>query len=183
MPRLGTILGRERPPVDGEHRLFKPRPTPLDPLMRTPVITAGAKRRTTMRGQLRQAQKCRTRLVDGLVDALVTQPHRRVVREPPAQLTGNLLRAPPLEQQLTDQLAELEVGLNAPPMITDAPRRRMPMSLKRAVTPAPGRVAAQLARDRRGRPSRSAIRRILHPAWRRSAISIRSSCDRNLGLT
>jgi len=32
------------------------------------------------------------------------------------------------------------------------------------------------------RPSRSAICRILHPAWRRSAISIRSSCDRNLGL-
>ena len=131
MPSLGTILGRERPLVDREHRLLKPRPAPLDPLMGTPVIAAGAKRRTTMRGQLRRAQKCRTRLVNGLVDALVTQPHRRLVREPQAQLTGNLLRAPPLEQQLMDQLAELEVGLNAPPMTSGAAGRRMPMSFER----------------------------------------------------
>jgi hypothetical protein len=32
------------------------------------------------------------------------------------------------------------------------------------------------------RPSRCAICRMLNPAWRRSAISIRSSCDKNLGL-
>jgi len=152
MPSLGAILRRERTLVDGEHRLLKPRPAPLDPLMRPSVVTPGAQRRPTMRSELRAAQECRPWLVYGLVDALVTQPHPRLVGEPSAQVPADLLRAPPLEQQLADQLAQLEVGLDPPLMTSGATRRRPPMGLERTVTSAAGCVAAQFARDRRGCP-------------------------------
>jgi hypothetical protein len=79
-------------------------------------------------------------------------------------MTADQLWAPPLDQKLRDQLPQFAVGLDAPPMIADPTRGRARVGIERTVTPIPGRVAAQLARDRR------------------SAISIRSSCDSNLRL-
>jgi hypothetical protein len=61
-------------------------------------------------------------------------------------------------------------------------RGRATMGIEQTVTPTPGCIAAQLVRDRRRRDSAGAICRMFKPAWRRSAISIRSACDRNLGL-
>lgn len=152
MTCLGTILGRERPLVDGEHRLLKSRATSFDPLVGASVVPAGAKGRTTMGCQFGGSQQCRARLVHGLENALVAQPHRRLVGEPSAQVTTDLLGAPALEQQLADQLAQLEVGLDTPPMTTGTAHGRVTVRLERAVTPAASGVAAQLARDRRGRP-------------------------------
>jgi hypothetical protein len=39
---LGTILGLKGSLVDREHRLFEPRSTPIDTLMRTSVVSACA---------------------------------------------------------------------------------------------------------------------------------------------
>jgi hypothetical protein len=44
MPRLGAVLGRERPLVNREHRLLKSRPTLFCALMSAPVISPGAQR-------------------------------------------------------------------------------------------------------------------------------------------
>jgi hypothetical protein len=44
MPRLGAVLGPERPLVNRQHRLLKPRPTLLCALMSAPVISPGAQR-------------------------------------------------------------------------------------------------------------------------------------------
>jgi hypothetical protein len=42
MPGLGSVVNRERPVVDGEHWLLKPRPPALLALMGSAVITTGA---------------------------------------------------------------------------------------------------------------------------------------------
>ena len=136
-----------------------------------------------MRSQPRRPQQCRSRLIDGLVDALVTQPHPRLLGELQQQVTADLLWAPPLGQKLCDQLPQFAVGLDASPMVAGATRGRAPVGIERTVT----RLLVALRRSSRdtvegARPSRCAICRMLKPAWRRSAISIRSSCDRNLGL-
>ena len=89
----------------------------------------------------------------GLVDALVTQPHARRRGELQPQVTGDLLRTPPLGQKLSHHLPQFAVGLDASPMSAGATRGRATMGMERTVTPTPGRVAAQLARDRRGRPT------------------------------
>jgi hypothetical protein len=96
VPGLRAVIGLEGPLADGEHRLLEPRAAPVATLMRPPVITPGAQRGAAMRGQRGRAHQRRSGLVDGLVDTLVTQPHPRRVREPPAQLLADLLRAPPL---------------------------------------------------------------------------------------
>jgi hypothetical protein len=67
-------------------------------------------------------------------------------------------------------------------MIAGATRGRATVRIERTVTPTPSRVAAQLETVEGARPNRCAICRMLKPAWRRSAISIRSSCDKNLEL-
>ena len=61
MPRLGPVLGREGPLVDGEHRILKPRPTPFGAPMSAPVISPGAQRGTTVRSQPRWPQQPRSR--------------------------------------------------------------------------------------------------------------------------
>jgi len=95
------------------------------------------------------------RLIDGLVDALVTQPPPRLARKLQPQVTADLLRAPPLREQLGDQLPHLAVGLDPPP-VTAAPARGCPaMGLERPVTAAARGVAAQLTRNRRRRPASS----------------------------
>src|SRR5215212_4900141 len=77
-----------------------------------------------VRSQPRWPQQSRSRLIDGLVDALVTQPHPRLGGEPHPQMTADLLRAPPLVQKLRDHLSEFAVDLNPSPMIAGATRRR-----------------------------------------------------------
>jgi hypothetical protein len=44
MPGLGSVVNRERPVVDGEHWLLKPRPPALLALTGSAVITTGAQR-------------------------------------------------------------------------------------------------------------------------------------------
>ena len=44
MAGLGSVVNRERPVVDGEHWLLKPRPPALLALMGSAVITTGAQR-------------------------------------------------------------------------------------------------------------------------------------------
>lgn len=110
--------------------------------MRTPVITPGAQRGQTVRSQRRRVQQHRSRLVDGLVDALVTQLHPRLARKPQPQLTADLLRAPPLGQQPGDQLPQLPVVLDPPPVTASTARSRPAVGLERPVSAAPGRVAA-----------------------------------------
>jgi hypothetical protein len=75
------------------------------------------------------------------------------------------------------------VGLNPSPMIAGATRGRATVRIERTVTPTSGRVAAQLARNRRRCPTQP-VRDLsdAQAACRRSAISIRSSCDKNLEL-
>jgi hypothetical protein len=71
-------------------------------------------------------------------------------------MAADLLRAPPLAQQLANHLAQLEAGLNATPMMPHAAHHRTPVRLERTVTPAPGRIPAQLPRDRRRGPTQQA---------------------------
>ena len=130
MSRLGAVLGRERPLVDGKHRLFKPRPTPFGALLSAPVISSGAQRGATVRSQPRWPPQFRSRLIDGLVDAFVTQPHARLLGELQPQVTADLLWAPPLVQKLCDQLPQFAVSLDASPMVAGATRGRMPVGIE-----------------------------------------------------
>ena len=124
MSRLGPVLGREGPLVDREHRMLKPCPTPFGALMGAPVISPGAERGAAVRSQPRWPRQSRSRLIDGLVDALVRQPHPRLLGELQPQVTADLLWAPPLGQKLRDQLPQFAVGLDASPMIAGATRGR-----------------------------------------------------------
>jgi Insertion element 4 transposase N-terminal len=83
----------------------------------------------------------------------MAQPHPRLARKPQPQVAADLLRAPPLSQQLSDQLAQLAVALDPPPVRAGTARGRAAVGLERTVTAAPDCVAAQLTRDRRRRPS------------------------------
>ena len=109
-----------------------------------------------MRGQLGAADQHGSGLIDSLIDALVAQPHSRVVREPAPQVSADLLRTPPLRQELADHAPQLSVLLDTPPVLAGPTRDRATVSLERAVpaVPAAGGVAAQLAGDRRGRPGK-----------------------------
>jgi hypothetical protein len=69
------------------------------------------------------------------------------------QVTADLLSAPPLGQKLRDQLPQFGVGLDAAPMIAGPTRGGATVGIERTITPTPGRVAAQLAGDRRRRPT------------------------------
>jgi hypothetical protein len=83
----------------------------------------------------------------------MTQPHPRLLGELQPQVTADLLRAPPLGQKLRDQLPQFAVGLDAAPMMAAATCGRATVGIERTVTQTPGHVAAQLARDRRRRPT------------------------------
>jgi len=65
---LRTDRQRERPVVDGQHRLLRPRLSPLH----SPVIAAGPQRRTVMLRERRGPHQHRPGLVAGLTNALVT---------------------------------------------------------------------------------------------------------------
>ena len=165
MPRLGPVLGREGPLVDREHRMLKPCPTPFGALMSAPVISPGAQRGATVRGQPRWPLQSRFRLIDGLVNALVTQPHPRLPGELQPQVTADLLWAPPLAQKLRDQLPQFAVGLDASPMVAGATRGRATVGIERTVTSTPVALRRSSRETVEGaRPSRCAICRMLKPA-------------------
>jgi len=151
MPRLGSVIGCERPLVNTQHRQLEPRPSSITALVCTPMIPSGPQRRWTVRGKPRRATKARIRLIDGLVDALVTQAHRRVVGEPGSQVAADLLRAPPLSKEFNNQLAERQIRLGSPPVVTCSTPSRVPMRIEGPIDATCERVAPQLARDRRRR--------------------------------
>ena len=155
MPGLGAVLGLERPLADREHGLLEPGPALVLVLVRAPVVTSGAQRGAAVRSQRRRPQQRGSRLVDGLVDALVTQPHPRLRGEPQSQVAADLLRAPPLGQQPGDQLPLLAVCFDAPRVMAGPPRGRAAVGLERPVA-ARGGVAAQLTRDRQRCPAQPA---------------------------
>jgi hypothetical protein len=68
-------------------------------------------------------------------------------------VTADLLRAPPLRQQLGDQLPQVTVGLDAPPMIAGSARGCAAVCLQRPVRSAAQDITAQLTRDRRRHPA------------------------------
>ena len=76
------------------------------------MITPGTERRTTMWGQLRRPQESGTRLVQRLINTLVTQPHRPIVRELRPKMATDLLRAPPLPEKLEDNAVEPHIHVN-----------------------------------------------------------------------
>src|SRR5579875_3123854 len=99
-----------------------------------------------MRSQRRGPHQRRSGSVDGAVDALMTQPHVRVVTEPGVQVTADLLRAPPLRQQLGRQPPQLDIGVNPEVAPANSSRTSTTVRVKRPVTTAAadGRIAAQL---------------------------------------
>jgi hypothetical protein len=76
----------------------------------------------------------------------VTQPHLPLAGKLQPQVPADLLRAPPLRQQFGDQLPQLAVGLDPPPVTA---RGCAAMGLERPVAAAARGVAAQLTGDRR----------------------------------
>src|ERR1700733_4092103 len=152
MPGPGSVLGPEGPLADCQHWLLEPGPALPGALMCAALITSAAQRGPPVRCQRRGAKQSRSRLVDGLVNALVTQPHLRLVGKPLPQVTADLLRAPPLSQKLADQLAQLAAGLDAPPMGAGPAHRRAALRLERPVVLARAGITAQLAGDRRRCP-------------------------------
>lgn len=137
------------------HRLLEPGPATLGPLIGSPVIPPGAQRRAVLRCHRRRPEQRRSGLIDGLVDALVTQPHRRLVRMVQSKVPADLLRAPPLLQQICHQVSELEVGVEATPMSACSARGRLTVRIKRPISAACMGVPAQFTRDRRQCPAQT----------------------------
>src|SRR5512132_3570088 len=106
-----------------------------------------------VRRQPRWPQQPRSRLVDSLIDALVTQPHPGLLGELHPQMTADLLRPPPLVQKLCDHLPQLADDVDPSPMIASATDGRATVGIERTIAPVAGCVAAQLTRDRRGCPT------------------------------
>src|SRR5690606_37936163 len=153
MPSHAAVGGLEGTLVDGEYRLLEPRPTPIHLLMGTPMITPGPQRRAPLRRQSRWPQEPGSGLVDHLVDALVTQPHRPVGGVLRPQVPADLLRTPPLPKQVGEQAGQGRVGLDPTPMFPATSGRGATVGLEGTVAAAPaaGGVAAQLPGDRRRR--------------------------------
>jgi len=143
MPGLGPVDGRERPIVDGEHRLLEPWSPTLPTLMGPAVISAGSQRRVPVH-QARGTQETRIWLVNSLIDAFVAQPHRRVVGETLAQMAADLLRAPPLAKQLGHHDAELLVGVQPPAVLTRSTCGSPTMSIEGPIPAPRDGIAPQL---------------------------------------
>ena len=135
--------------MDGQHRLLEPRPASPAGLMGATVIASGAQRRTALRREPGWPQEHGTGLIQRLVDALVAQAHFWFVRKPQAQVPTDLLRAPPLPEELDQQHAELSVGLHAPGRVTSTTSARPLVRVEGPIDAARGRVAAKLTRNRR----------------------------------
>src|SRR6185369_17081122 len=98
---------------------------------------------TLHRRDLRRSDQDRSWLVDGLVDALVTQSHLRPVRKSGTQVTGDLWRAPALTVQAADHLAQLWVGFHAASVRAAPSGDGAAVRLERPVGAAGAGVAAQ----------------------------------------
>ncbi len=113
----------------------------------------------------------------------MTQPHRRVLREALPEVPADLLRAPPLRQQLGNETAQLRVHRDPATMMTAAASDRTTVRLERPIALLRCRVTPQLSRDRRRRtPDPPSGLPHTQPAAMQAAMSIRSSSDKNRSL-
>lgn len=71
-----------------------------------------------------------------------------------SEMTADLLRTPPLRQQLGDRLEQFRVDIDAPAMMASTPSHRLPMGIVRTILICPGGsgIALELAVDRRPGP-------------------------------
>jgi hypothetical protein len=116
MPCLGPVLWCEGSVADRAHGLGEAWAATLEFLLGTPVVPSGPQRRAMLRGHLRRSRQLETRLVEGLVEALVTQPHAGLVRIERSQMPCDLLGAPALPQLLTNEVPQSGVGLQTTPV-------------------------------------------------------------------
>ena len=153
---FGSVLGWERTVMDGEHRLLEPGPASFDTLLGAAVVSARPQRGSSVWSQRCRTQQRRSRLVDGLVDALGTQPHAWLLGKASAQVAADLLRTPSLRQKLGHHQSERWNGFETSPVMAGSSCGRVAVGVERAVNTGRGRVAAQLPRDRRRRPPQPA---------------------------
>jgi hypothetical protein len=85
-----------------------------------------------------------------MIDALMAQPHRRLIAEPVVQMPADPLRAPPLPKQLPDETAQDRIRVQPTTVLTSPSERGMTVRLERPI-PTTGCVATKLARHRRRR--------------------------------
>jgi hypothetical protein len=85
----------------------------------------------------------------------MAQPHRWIIGETVTKVTADLLRAPPLTEQLGDHTAEVIVGVDPTSMVTRSTRGSSPMGIKGLISTAGWCVAPQLPRNRRRRSTES----------------------------
>lgn len=105
----------------------------------TPQATSPMReRRCSPRGRVRAY--CRS-----LIDAFVAQPHQWVLGVA-SQVSGDLLRAPPLREQLGDHFAQAGVLLDSPLVTTECALDRPAVGFERPVLAVSAAVAAQLPR-------------------------------------
>lgn len=81
----------------------------------------------------------------------MTQPHGRVVGEAQSKMAADLLRTPPLPEQLGDHLAKLIVDFDAPSVRACHAYGGATMSVERPIPATGDRVAPQFPRDGRRR--------------------------------
>ncbi|MGW6276168.1 hypothetical protein [Kribbella sp. NPDC055071] len=112
----------------------------------------------------------------------MTRPHRRLFGMAQPKVPADLLRAPPLRQQISRQFAELEVGVEAPAMSTCPASGRLAVRVERTITPACVGVAAQLTRDRAVRVLRFLLK-VAEPQSKPTVVwyDERASRDRDAG--
>jgi hypothetical protein len=87
----------------------------------------------------------------------MAQPHGRVVGKVVAQVTTDLLWAPPPTKQLGDHAAQVIVGVDTASMVTCSSSGGSPMSIEGLIAATGWRVAPQLPRNRR-RSSTESVR-------------------------
>src|SRR5207248_154370 len=142
VPDLDAISYLRGPVGDHGHR-GQPTP-PLQALDPAPAPSTAPFRRSDDRD---------IRVVDRLVDRLRAQPPPRLIREALAQLVGNLLRTPPLAQQLRHLGAKVGIGNQPPRARPREPFNRNPLRSMRKISAGLISVATQLPTDRRRRPA------------------------------
>ena len=120
------------------------------------MVSARPQRGSSVWSQRCRTQQRRSRLVDGLIDAFGTQPHARLLGKTSAQVAADLLRTPSLRQKLGHHQSERGNGFETSPVMPGSSCGRVAVGVERAVNTGRGRVAAQLPRDRRGRPPQPA---------------------------
>ncbi|BBN46307.1 hypothetical protein MAHJHV58_50770 [Mycobacterium avium subsp. hominissuis] len=93
-------------------------------------------------------------LVHSPVDAFVAQPHQSVLGVFAPQVSGDLLRAPPLSEELGDQVTQGGILVDPPLVTTRSALNRPAVGFKRPVLAVAAAVAAQLPRYGRWCPAK-----------------------------